>query len=104
MMKLIAPRRLAARAAFVLGVVGTALPAAAPTQPVFFTHLTQTSTVGTPLLGGDTLIVDTVVTGETGALTQTVTFTLGADVASVVGFAAWEATGIGDLGPRLVGV
>jgi hypothetical protein len=88
----------------VLVLAGAARSADATTQTVFFGQLNASSTVATPLVGGDTLLLDTIVTTEVGALLQTVTFTLGADVASVVGFAAWEATEATGIGPRLIGV
>lgn len=83
---------------------GFTRPADATTIPVFFNQLTASATVGTPFHGGDTLLVDTVVTTETGALLQTVTFTLGPDVAAFSGNAAWEITTATGVGPRLIGV
>lgn len=83
---------------------GFARPADATTIPVFFNQLNASATVLTPFHGGDTLFVDTVVTTETGAMMQTVTFTLGPDVAAFSGNAAWEVTTATGVGPRLVGV
>jgi hypothetical protein len=85
-------------------VLGTVHSAGATSFPVFFGNLNASATVATPLGGGDTLIMDTVVTTETGALSQSITFTLDSSVASVEGFAAWEVTSSSSLGPRLVGV
>ena len=79
-------------------------PGEATTLPVVFNTLTASATVASPLNGGDTLFVDTLVTSEVGALSQSVTFTLGPDVASLVGLAAWEVSTDTGAGPRLVGV
>lgn len=77
--------------------------ATAPTPTVFFDQLTDTRGV-TPTLGaGDTLIVDSLVTTETGALSQTVEFTLASGVDGLSGQAAWIVSP-GDTGPRLIGV
>jgi hypothetical protein len=73
----------------------------AATQYVDYGNLTASATVATPLNGGDTLFLDTFTT-ERGSLLQTTTFTLGPDVGSFTGAAAWEV--FGDPGPRLVGV
>lgn len=81
------------------------LPAAqAATQSVLFDHLTASSTVATPLAGGDNLLVDALVTSETGALNQVVNFTLGAGVSGLTGNAAWNVSTATGTGPRLVGV
>lgn len=79
-------------------------PSGATTLPVFFNTLTASATVATPLNGGDTLFVDTLVTTEVGALLQSVTFTLSAGVVSFFGAAAWEVTPVAIGGPRLIGV
>ncbi|RZJ09309.1 MAG: PEP-CTERM sorting domain-containing protein [Rubrivivax sp.] len=78
--------------------------AQAMTREVDFNVLNATATLSGQFAPGDGLIVDTVVTQETGALSQMVTFTLGAGVTSLTGRAVWEiSTDVGP-GPRLVGV
>jgi hypothetical protein len=78
--------------------------ASALTQAVFFNHLTESATVAPVLHDGDTLFLDTLVTTEFGALSQSVTFTLGSDVGVVDGFNAWEVSTVTGKAPRLVGV
>ncbi len=78
--------------------------ASAATQSVFFNHLTESATVAPALHDGDTLFLDTLVTTETGALSQSVTFTLGSDIGVVDGFNAWEISTAAGSAPRLVGV
>ena len=73
----------------------------ATTQVVTFNLLNASTTLGTPFSAGDTLLVNTLVTTETGALSQSVTFTVGAGVTSFTGNAAWE---VSTPGPRLSGV
>jgi hypothetical protein len=75
----------------------------AATEYVDYGNRNASATVATPLNSGDTLFLDTFTT-EVGALLQTTTFTLGPDVGSFTGNAAWLATGAAELGPRLVGV
>jgi len=89
-------------AALVLGLL--AQNANAVTLPVFFGQLVDTQTVATPLGIGDDLFVDTLVTTETGSLSQTVNFTVGAGVTGFVGTAAWLVWPPESTGPRLVGV
>lgn len=72
--------------------------------PVRLNTLTGATTVSTPLSGGDNLLVDTLVTGATGALNQSVTFVVGPGVASLTGSATWEITPSSGHGPRLTGV
>lgn len=72
--------------------------------PVRLSGLTTATTVATPLLGGDNLIVDTLVTGSTGALSQSVAFTVGAGITGLTGGAAWEINTAAGNGPRLTGV
>jgi hypothetical protein len=75
----------------------------AATQYVDYGNRVASATVATPLNSGDTLFLDTFTT-EVGALLQTTTFTLGPDVGSFTGNAAWLVRGAADAGPRLVGV
>ena len=90
-----------------LGLAFTAAcfsPAQAATQTVQFNVLNASATLPTPFLSGDVLLLDTLVTGQTGALLQTVTFTLGAGVGALGGQAVWEIDTAAGTGPRLVGV
>lgn len=74
------------------------------TQVVNVNSLNFSDTLATPLNAADGLIIDTVVTGSTGPLSQSITFTVGADVGGAFGFAAWQVSPGKDVGPRLVGV
>jgi len=87
-------------------VVGAALAgnAHAVTQVVAFNVLNASATLPTPLLSGDNLQLNTLVTTEVGALLQTITFTVGAGVGSLTGQATWEITTATGTGPRLIGV
>jgi hypothetical protein len=76
----------------------------ATTQVVNVNSLNFATTLATPFNAGDGLIVDTVVTGSTGSLSQTITFTVGADVLGAFGFAAWEVSPGKDTGPLLQAV
>ena len=83
---------------------GACVPeATATTQVVSFNRLTESATVGPALQGGDALVLDTLVSQETGSLLQTITFTL-ASAFNLQGEAAWEVNTAGGTGPRLVGV
>ena len=95
---------LAALATAATCVAAAALPAHADTMAVEFNVLNAAATLMTPFATGDTLILDTVVTQETGALSQSVTFTLAAGVTGLLGQAAWEISTAAGPGPRLVGV
>jgi hypothetical protein len=76
----------------------------AATQPLTINALSFTDTLSTPFFGGDTLLLDTLITdGSTGPLSETVTFTLGSGVTAAIGEAAWLVT-TSTLGPRLIGV
>lgn len=81
-----------------------AMPAQATTQAVLSNSLNNAVVLGTPFLGGDNLRLDTLVTSGPGALLQSITFTLGAGVNSLVGEAAWEISTALGTGPRLIGV
>lgn len=84
--------------------IGFASQANAATQVVSFNVLNASATVTTPLGGGDSLRLNTLVTTEVGALLQSITFTVAAGVDSFTGEAAWEVTPAAGAGPRLVGV
>ena len=78
--------------------------AQAATQAVSFNSLSATTTLPTPFLVGDNLVMNTLVTQAIGALSQTITFSVGAGVTGLVGDAVWQiGTAIGT-GPRLTGV
>lgn len=95
----------AVRLAAAVGLAAAcAAPALAETQLVSFDRLVASATVAPPLGAGDTLFVDTIVTQETGALNQAVTFTVAPGAGLLEGFAAWEVTSAASAGPRLVGV
>lgn len=78
--------------------------AGAATQAVIFDALNASATLNTPLSAGDNLVLDALVTSEVGALLQSVTFTIGAGVNALTGFAAWQVSTATGTGPRLTGV
>ena len=78
--------------------------AQAVTQVVQFNVLNASATLATPFLAGDVLQLDTLVTSQTGALLQTINFTVGAGVANLGGQAVWEIDTATGIGPRLTGV
>jgi len=80
------------------------LSAQAVTQAVSTNTLNIAVTLPTPVLAGDNLRLDTLVTSGPGALLQSITFTVGAGVGSLVGGAAWEISTAAGTGPRLIGV
>jgi hypothetical protein len=98
------PNLSAIAVAVALAGVALAPSADANTIAVPFHFLTESATVTTPLLAGDTLFLDTLVTTEVGALLQTVTFTVGPGVSVLGGSAAWAVSTAAGPGPRLVGV
>ncbi len=95
-------RRLAPLA--VLAAAALATQAQAATQAVQFNVLNATATLPAPLLAGDSLVLDTLVTTQTGALLQTINFTVGASVGNLGGQAVWEIDTATGTGPRLIGV
>ena len=74
------------------------------TQPVTLNVLDASTTLSTPFAAGDVLRLNTLVTTQTGPLTQEITFTAGAGVGAFDGEAAWEVSTATGTGPRLVGV
>jgi hypothetical protein len=76
----------------------------AVTQAVSLNVLNASVTLPTPMLAGDNLRLDTLVTSQVGALLQTITFTVGPSVDSFIGRAAWEISTATGTGPRLIGV
>jgi hypothetical protein len=101
-MALLAMNRLAPLA--LLAGAALATQAQAVTQVVQLNVLNATVTLPTPLLAGDNLRLDTLVTTQVGALLQTINFTVGAGVGSVFGQASWEIGTATGTGPRLIGV
>lgn len=78
--------------------------AEAATRLVSLTGLNSTTTLATPFEGNESLLVNTLVTAEPGALGNTVMFKVGAGVTSFTGAAAWEIGTAAGLDPRLIGV
>jgi len=98
------PRHLSmVSAAGLLAFSAFVLDAAATTQVVSFNRLTESATVAPALHSGDGLVLDTLVTQETGSLLQSITFTL-ASAFNLQGEAAWEINTAAGSGPRLIGV
>lgn len=95
--------KLFAPAAVVLASALSA-QAQAATQAVSLNVLNASVTLPTPFLAGDNLRLDTLVTSQTGALLQTLNFSVGAGVGSFSGQAAWEVGTATGTGPRLIGV
>lgn len=96
-LKTLAPMALLLAATF-------AQQAQATTQAVTFNVLNASATLATPFLAGDNLRLDTLVTTQTGALLQSITFTVGAGTGSISGQASWEIDTATGNGPRLIGV
>lgn len=78
--------------------------AEATTQLVNLSALNSSTTLATVFGGNESLLVNTLVTGATGALGNTVVFNVGAGVTSFTGAAAWEIGTATGLDPRLIGV
>ncbi|MEO7387665.1 MAG: hypothetical protein ABIX37_12065, partial [Gammaproteobacteria bacterium] len=95
-----------ARLASVLLLTAGSFPLAANaiTQVVQFNVLNASATLPTAFNVGDNLRLDTLVTSQVGALLQAITFTVGANVDSLIGEAAWEVNTVDGTGPRLSGV
>lgn len=74
------------------------------TQPVTFNVLNASTTLVNSFGAGDNLRLDTLVTTEVGALRQSITFTVAADVDAFVGEAVWEISSATSTLPRLIGV
>ena len=96
--------KMAALATAATLVAALSAPAHAVTRVVEFNVLNATAMLPTPFVAGDTLLLDTTVTQETGPLSQSITFTLGAGVTGLTGRAAWEISTAAGPGPRLTGV
>lgn len=78
--------------------------AEATTRLVGLTGLSSSTTAPGLFQGNESLLVNTLVTGSTGALTNPVFFNVGAGVTSLSGAAAWEIGTATGFDPRLVGV
>ena len=87
-----------------VAAVALASTAHAATQTVSFNTLVASATVAAPLAFGDNLVMNTLVTASTGALTQTITFTVASGVNAFVGDAVWQTSTATGTGPRLTGV
>ena len=99
------PTRIRGLAAcVVLSWIFMAQPAGAAVQAIFFDTLAASVPVAPTLQAGDTLLLDTLVRGQTGALSQSLTFNVGAGVSSLSGLAAWAVSPAAGLGPRLIGL
>lgn len=97
-------QRITQLAAALVLTVGAAQSALAITQPVQFNILNASATLSSPFVANDNLRLNTLVTSEIGALLQTITFTVGSGVDSLLGQAAWEVGTATGTGPRLTGV
>lgn len=78
--------------------------AEATTRLVGLTGLSSSTTAPGLFQGNESLLVNTLVTGSTGALTNPVFFNVGAGVTSLSGAAAWEIGTATGFDPCLVGV
>jgi hypothetical protein len=78
--------------------------ARATTQAVDFNVLQASATLPTPLLAGDVLHLNTLVTTAVGPLIQSITFSVGSGVDSLLGEAVWEINTATGTAPRLIGV
>ncbi len=74
------------------------------TKTAFFTTLQDTRTITTPLLHNETLLVDTLVTTQTGLLAHTVAFTPAEGTDRFTGELAWMVSDATGASPRLIGV
>jgi hypothetical protein len=79
-------------------------PVFAGSDAVTFNSLTASASAASVVTVGSNLLLNTLVTGDTGALLQTINFNVGAGVTAFTGSAAWEVTPAADTGPRLTGV
>ncbi len=73
-------------------------------KTAFFTLLQDTRTITTTVLPGETLLVDTLVTTQTGPLAHTVNFTPAAGIDRFAGDLVWMTAPAIGTGPRLTGV
>jgi hypothetical protein len=73
-------------------------------KTAFFTTLQDTRTIATTVLPGETLLVDTLVTTQTGPLAHTVNFTPAAGIDRFSGDLVWMVAPAVGTGPRLIGV
>ena len=81
-----------------------AAQAEASTRAVNFNVLNASATLASPLNAGDTLVQNTLVISEVGALLQNITFSLASGVEALTGYAAWQISTAAGTGPRLIGV
>lgn len=91
-------------APFVMACSLFAAQAEASTRAVNFNVLNASVTLASPLNAGDTLVQNTLVISEVGALLQSITFSLASGVEALTGYAAWQISTATGTGPRLIGV
>jgi hypothetical protein len=72
-------------------------------QAAYFGQLQDTRTITSSFMAGDSLLVDSLVTDETGLLTQTTGFTVGPGVTGIHAGIAWMVSASAGFGPRLLG-
>lgn len=73
-------------------------------KSAFFTTLADTRTIGPTLQSRDTLLIDTLVTTDAGALAHTVNFTPAAGIDRFTGDLVWMVSDAIGSSPRLIGV
>lgn len=73
-------------------------------KTAFFTTLQDTRTIVPALLSRDTLLIDTLVTTQTGAIVQTINFTPAAGIDRFTGELVWMTSDASGTSPRLIGV
>lgn len=73
-------------------------------KTAFFTTLQDNRTLATPLRHRETLLVDTLVTAQVGAIAHEVTFTPAAGIDRFSGDVVWMISEAVGIGPRLIGV
>jgi hypothetical protein len=78
--------------------------AAVPSSPIVSGALKSSETIATPFLAQDTLYLNSMVTGQTGALEKTMEFTLGDGITGFSGLANWTISTADGTAPRLTGV
>jgi len=74
------------------------------TQAVTFNVLNASVTLATPFAVGDNLVMNTLVSPATGALSQTINFSVASGVSGFGGDAVWQISTATGTGPRLTGV
>jgi hypothetical protein len=98
------PSSSSSAAVFLLALACAYGTAQATTQSVDFNVLQASATLPTPLMAGDVLHLNTLVTTAVGALNQSITFSVASGVDSLLGEAVWEISTAAGTAPRLLGV